>query len=381
MKRIIILAVFLSHISLFGQVENGSFMFEGVERDYFVYLPSNYTPGDQWPLVFNLHGYTSNATEQYLYSGFTAVADTANFILCYPNGTPNTVVQGNGWNVGFPFATNTADDVGFLSALIDTLHTHYNINLDRVYSCGISNGGYMSYKLACELTDRIQAVASVAGTVVPNQLDDCMPSSTIPVMQIHGTADDVVPYNGSGQFALPIEELITYWTEHNDCTNSPDTVFIADTDPQDGSTAQWITYTDCDTDREVWFYKIIGGGHTWPGAGVNIGVTNKDINASVEIWRFFNKWGESISTAVEAPVESTVDIFPNPVRDQLTIDLPRGEHLQKMRVLNVMGQAVVTKTNLQYLPYQLDTKTLPAGTYFLEIHTEQYIYNKQFTKQ
>ena len=296
MKNLIFLFLFLCFsLSLFAQTENGSFIHDGIVREYQLYVPPNYTPGDQWPIVFNLHGITSNAAQQTFYTAFNFVADTADFFVCYPEGTEIPGGSGRQWNVSFPLSTNTTDDVGFIDNLIDTLYAHYDINLDKVYVTGMSNGGYMGYKLACEITDRITAVASVTGSMVPVVADNCAPTQTIPIMQVHGTADPTVAYNGSN-FGIPIEELVSQWVEHNQCALTPDTFQFPDINTTDNCTMERIAYTNCDGDRKVYFYRVDGGEHTWPGASINISVTNQDINASIEIWNFFNQYGVDIPT-------------------------------------------------------------------------------------
>ena len=112
------------------------------------------------------------------------------------------------------------DDIGFLNSLIDFLGNEYNIDLDRVYSTGFSNGGYMSYTLACELSDKIAAIASVTGSMYINQPILCNPERPIPVMQIHGTMDLTVPYIGSNT-SESINDVISFWVNFNECSNDP----------------------------------------------------------------------------------------------------------------------------------------------------------------
>src|SRR3990172_6409632 len=148
----------------YAQVQQGSFVFEGYTRTYLVYLPPNYNGVDPMPVVFNLHGWTLDMTQQMNYSKMNEVADTAGFIVVYPNAVDAT------WSSGIATFAGR-NDVGFLNVLIDTLAAHYSINLQRIYSCGFSNGGFMSYRLACELSNRIPAIASVAGTIAQATLN------------------------------------------------------------------------------------------------------------------------------------------------------------------------------------------------------------------
>lgn len=174
-----------------------------------MYKPAAYTGTTPVPLVLNLHGYTSSNFEQLFYGDFRAIADTANFLIVLPNGTLDA--QGKRfWNT---FGTNsTVDDVAFISHLLDTLQATYNIDKQRIYSTGMSNGGFLSYSLACELNQRITAIASVTGSMIESKVIACKPTRPVPVMEIHGTADATVPYNGSpvsGFVGIPT--LVAVW--------------------------------------------------------------------------------------------------------------------------------------------------------------------------
>ena len=172
----------------------------------------------------------------------------------------------------------------------------------------------MSFRLACELEDRIAAIASVTGTMTTLQTDNCVPSRPMPVLQIHGTLDAVVSYPGN-TISLGIDSVINYWRTANGCTapvvtyNFPDISF-------EGSTVESFTYGGCTDGVEVVHYRVENGGHTWPGAfPIPAGITNQDIDASVEIWRFFNRWTHPNPVLVsreEAIPEATLQAIPNP---------------------------------------------------------------------
>jgi polyhydroxybutyrate depolymerase len=285
-KIILLFALILSITSSFAQnTFVGSFMHGGIQRTYRVYVPTAYNASVSAPLIINLHGYGSNNIEQELYTNFKPIADTAGFIIVHPNGTPdfsNTLH----WNT---FGTSNVDDVGFLSALIDTLSKNLNIDQSRVYSTGMSNGGFMSFQLACQLGNRIAAIASVTGTMTTNNLAACQPTRPIAIMQIHGTADATVPYMGNFFFA-PVQNLINFWVGYNGTSTIPQIFILPDINPNDGSTAELHTYTGGVNGTSVVHYKVIGGGHSWPGAPININVTNMDFSASAEIWRFFRQY-------------------------------------------------------------------------------------------
>ncbi|GJM31501.1 MAG: hypothetical protein DHS20C18_05020 [Saprospiraceae bacterium] len=349
---------------VFSQTVTEFITHDDLSRSYRLHLPPGYSDGASLPLVFNLHGLNSNASEQEFYSQMNAVADTANFIVCYAQGVNAQ------WNVGWAFNEDT-DDVGFINAIIDTLHEHYNIDLNRVYSCGMSNGGFMSYRLACELTDRIAAIASVTGSMAPGIPEQCTPSRQIPVMQIHGTADPIVPYLGS-LTNIPIEDLVSFWVNFNGCTGSPVITEVPNTVLTDMCTAERIDYTGCAEDNEVAFYRVLGGVHTWPGAPINIGVTNQDFDASVEIWRFFNRFQLDIESAVGDANQPDLSVIaaPNPFVENLALHLPQGG-LRSLKVYNAQGKVVFATTKIMDSIYQIDTHSWANGLYIIHWETGQ----------
>src|ERR1019366_354154 len=263
-KGIFLVLVLCLHAGLFAQTLLDSISFGGVMRDFLVHLPPGFSNSQHLPLVFNLHGTPSDAGQEEFYSRMSITADTNNFIVVYPDGL------GNQWNVGFnsPYASGV-DDVGFISKIIDTMAQLYNIDLTRVYSCGMSDGGFMSHRLACELENRIVAIAAVSGLPTDSTAFHCTHTRNIPVMQIHGTADPLVPYAGfqSGDTGFySVEQTIDFWLNKDQCSFVSDTTFLPDINTYDSSTVQKIHYGSCGSSTEVLFYKIIGGGHSWPDA-------------------------------------------------------------------------------------------------------------------
>jgi polyhydroxybutyrate depolymerase len=156
---------------------------------------------------------------------------------------------------------------------------------------GMSNGGFMSYRLACELSDKISAIASVTGSMSTNQINTCNPINPIPIMQIHGTLDPTVLYNGSLGIEA-IDDVISFWVNFNNCNTQPIFNNITDLNLIDLCTAEHYIYENGDNDTSVELYKIINGGHTWPGAAIPLAGnnTNQDFNASQVIWQFFNQY-------------------------------------------------------------------------------------------
>lgn len=350
-------------------------MHDGLEREYRIYVPEIYSGQSAVPLVLNFHGYGSTAFQQEFYGDFRAIADTANFIVVHPNGTLDATGSRH-FNVGFT-PGSTVDDVGFTTALIDSLSAEYNIDPNRIYSTGMSNGGYMSYHLACFLSERIAAIASVTGSMTPPTINTCNPQRPIPVMQIHGTQDGVVNYNGSA-FALSMDDLLTYWINHNNCDATPTIYNIPDINTEDSCTAQYHVYRNGDNGTNVEFFRIEGGGHTWPDAIINIGVTNRDINASQEIWKFFSKYdlnGTTITDVEESQSVTDILIYPNPTNSHINIQRNVSE-AAPFELVSALGETVFSGV-LQTSNEILDISQFPTGVYFLkfENHTRKIMVN------
>lgn len=347
--------------SLFYFAQNGVTILDSIKsnnimRKFRLYVPNIYNSSQAVPLILNLHGYTSNSAQQQPYSNFMPIADTANFLMVYPDGK---VVSGNQyWNAGFGGPEN---DVLFMSDLIDSLMLTYNIDLNAVYSCGMSNGGIMSYYLACNLPNRIAAIASVTGSMLNNWFT-CAPARPFPVMEIHGTADGTVNYNGDVTFA-PIDSVVKKWRIHNNCNPAPITFSVPNINTSDNSTVVNYKYTGGNAGSTVELYKVFGGSHSWPGAFPVIANTNEDFNASVEIWRFFRQYklNQFIPTTVhENNFKNTIQIYPNPVTEKLFID---GLSNAQIKISNVIGQIIITENNAT----AIDVSGLNSGIYFARV--------------
>lgn len=367
MKKIYYLFLLLSTSVIGQQTIDDSLFHGGVYRTYKLYVPASYSSGTQVPLVFNFHGYGSNSNEQMFYGDFRAIADTANFIIVHPQGTldPNGSTY---FNVGL--VGGAADDLGFTEAIIDKLAIEYSIDATKVYSTGMSNGGYMSLLVACQLSDRFAAVASVTGSMVPAVITACNAQHPTAVMQIHGTADGTVPYNGIANFSASIPDVLSYWAGYNTCA-TPTTTAVPNTNLVDGCTAEKTVYPSGNNCVEVVHYKVIGGGHTWPGALFNIGVTNQDFSASKEIWKFFRKY--NVNGLIGCPnvgieeltsVQSTV--YPNPSNESIQL---KGVVLedQKYEIKDLMGKIVLSGTTVG-LNDKIDISRLKQGHYFVVVN-------------
>ncbi len=228
---------------------------DGVTREYIVYVPDSYDPGSKVPLLFNFHGFGGDAKEFMQYADMRATSESGNFILVYPQGT---LINGfSHWNAALnsPDNKSNADDLGFMEALISKLSSDYMIDPERIYACGYSNGGMFSYALACYHSDLIAAVGAVSGTMLDL---DCTPSHPMPVIILHGTSDDVLPYNGSDDYNS-VEAILNFWNDFNNTGTSP----VENSVDDNGTTIEHYRYTHKNNEVSVEHYKIIGGDHLW----------------------------------------------------------------------------------------------------------------------
>ncbi len=224
--------------------------FGGADYGYGVHMPPGYDAAKRTPLVLNWHGYTSNAAQQEAFSGFNTVGDEEGFIVVYPNSPDAS------WNGG-TCCSSTRDDVGFARALVADISSKACIDAKRVYSTGMSNGGFMSFRLGCEAADLFAAVAPVAGKI---GVAGCRPSRPIPLLAIHGTSDTLVPYGTGGLSAdmLTVPDTAKKWAELDGCTKGPDKVL------EEGN-ARCEAWSGCGGDATVTLCTVEGGGHCWPG--------------------------------------------------------------------------------------------------------------------
>jgi polyhydroxybutyrate depolymerase len=263
-------------------------------RTYHVHIPNGYDPKRPTPVVLALHGAAMNGRMMARFCGLSSTSETAGFVVVYPNGT------GTGpfltWNSGGlrgRMAEQRADDVAYLSRLLDDLASVVNVDEKRVYACGMSNGAMMCYRLAAELSERIAAIAPVAGTLA---LDECQPTRPVPVIHFHGTQDTFVPWEINKDRVRPlmrlkgVEESIQTWVKLNGCQPQPKIELLSKTDDQMKVTRK--TYGGCQDGAEVVLVVIEGGGHTWPGMEPMVGFIGKsamNISANDLMWEFFQR--------------------------------------------------------------------------------------------
>jgi polyhydroxybutyrate depolymerase len=217
--------------------------------------------------------------QQKIFSKMIEASDREGFIAVHPDGTGSTT----GWNAGAccgEAASSNVDDVGFIRALLDRVNEVRCVDQRRVFVTGMSNGGFMSHRLACEMADRFAAAAPVAGV---DGTMSCMPSRPVPILDIHGTADTVVPYGGgTANNFRSVQDSVAAWVMRDQCTGSPMEVFKKG----DATCQKW---SGCAGSADVELCTIQDGGHTWPGglAVAFLGKTSTDLDATAYMWDFF----------------------------------------------------------------------------------------------
>ncbi|MDG1402875.1 T9SS type A sorting domain-containing protein [Polaribacter sp.] len=367
---ILLLIIGFSFPNFAQQTIDGSIMHDGIQRDYILYIPAIYDGNTDVPLVLNFHGFGSNANEQMHYGDFRDIADTEGFLLVHPEGTLSNGDQF--WNVGFPGSTSTStiDDVGFTEALIDKLSTLYAIDLDRVYATGMSNGGFMSFLLACQLSEKIAAVASVTGSMTQDTFNDCNAQHPTPVLQIHGTSDSVVPYDGDITWTLSIVDVFSFWMNYNNCDTNPIITTFPDIYTLDGSTVDHFVYSGGDNGVTTEHLKVIGGGHTWPGSAFNFPGTNYDINASMKIWQFFSRFDINGTLSVSEFDNRQVIIYPNPTNSKINLSLKFSEELN-YELFSSLGKLLIIGT-IKTDNQEIDLSNLSPNIYYLKLGNQVF---------
>ena len=267
----------------------------GSTRKYLLHIPATYEKSKPAPLVLAFHGAMGTAEIMAKHYGWIPKSDKEGFIVAFPNGA-SRLSSGEfaTWNAGncCGYALESqSDDVGFVRAVIEDIKG--KVNIDKIFATGMSNGGMFSYRLACEMSDTLTAIAAVSGT---DNYDGCNPAKPISIMHIHGLQDDhVLFYGGCGPACVAksepefvsVPDTISKWVQRDNCDNSPQTTVV-------NENAYYDLYAHCEGGVQVKLYVVKDGGHSWPGAEKSSNSLEKSapsqaISATDEIWNFFNE--------------------------------------------------------------------------------------------
>jgi polyhydroxybutyrate depolymerase len=269
-----------------------SMQIDGYVRSYLLNLPPGYNDSSNFPLVIALHGLAGSASQMEQDYGLTTKSNNANFIVVYPEGVRSDGIFGiRTWNAGncCDFAMeHNIDDVKFIKQLIQHLTSTYKINPKRIYVTGMSNGAMMTYRLACELSQQLAAIAPVSGTLLTKQR--CTPARAVPVLHIHSAIDTKVPYAGgyglANYYFPPVDSTLRVWAGIDGCNVTPQLITEANLYMQ-------TQYMNCSLNTTVQLYLTKDGGHSWPGglpARAAADEPSAAFNATDIIWSFLSQY-------------------------------------------------------------------------------------------
>lgn len=389
---ILIIANLVVNLS-FGQSNViDSIVHQSFQRKFTIHKPTGFTNSVPVPLVIFLHGGTGNMASAQGFTNLNAVSNANGFLAVYPQGYGVVPTGGYVWADGRGSFADIAgiDDIGFIDKLLDTIIANYNININKIYISGFSNGGFMTQRLACQLNQRFAAMSSLGCTMDTILFEGCNPTRPIPMLFMLGTADPRVPYNG-GQLrgtisnvpVVGINTLVDFWKNNNQCITTNLPLNVPDSVLPDSSTVTLYKFTNCSCNSNISFYKIDGGGHTWPGVSIpsyeiTAGPTNLDIQASIELWNFFNLQtlcNEPLSTN-EPMLQTSINVFPNPVKTKLNLSIPLNERTE-VSISNLLGQVLIKTKNQN----AIDTSYLINGVYIITITNGQNKHTQKFIKE
>ncbi|HEY8041665.1 MAG TPA: PHB depolymerase family esterase [Polyangiaceae bacterium] len=258
----------------------------GLARTSLLHVPPSYDPTQGTMVVVDYHGFSSDAAQEVLLTNMNPVADAKGFVVVTPYGL------GQGWNAGdccTELQPPSVDDVQFTKDLLALVSSQYCVDPRRVYATGMSNGGFLSHRLACAMADTFAAVAPVAGVlgIPPEQ---CTPSRPVPVLDFHGTGDPVVPYDGGPAAKLlppitfrSVPDTMAFWRTADACLGAPVVTY------QQG-VVTCTRWSDCSGGVDVELCTVDGGGHQWPGSSIvvpGLGNGTTDVDATARIVDFF----------------------------------------------------------------------------------------------
>ena len=345
---------------------------DGRYRTYILRVPDSYNDTTSVPIVIGLHGYSASAADFESSSELYRKSDAEGFIAVCPNATGNPTM----WNAGGAYEvwTNGVDDVKFISTLIDTLCKTYSIDTTRIFATGYSNGSFMAYRLAAELSDKIAAIGAVAGQMV---LQHCEPERPIPIIHFHGLDDTSVPYDGtniSGLIVPSVNSVISLWIEKNGCQSKHEIIYN-----QNGIIGkQWASP---DSVGDIVLYSIPGYGHGWPK------LSDAGISATTVIWKFFKSHPMRLPKNTQ---DSTKNIdrfmlsqnYPNPFTLSTTIryGLPKSTFVT-LKVYNLLGEEIQTIIKRQHKEGEHELiwtpNHLPNGIYLYRLVTGDFVETKK----
>ena len=366
MKNLFILLFAVVFCFIVNAQTTKTILWDNLERQYLEYVPSSYNAGTPAPVLFVFHGLGDDMDNAFVSFGFKAIADEHGWILIVPQAADFTFqnMPIPAWNSGISLSygnyniivSEGIDDSGMMMAILDDLIGNYNVDQNNVFCTGFSMGGFMTNRMAMEHGDRINAIASVSGTI-GNVISSSSPVGHVSAMHIHGTDDQVVTYEdasygGYVSVGLGAEATVEYWRNYNQCavtsihTDYPDNA-------NDGLIFEKDLYEGGINGAKTVLIKVTGGDHDW------YYTPDYDIDYTTEIYNFFASCMVPTSIVEKTPV--SVNVYPNPTKDILHVE---AENIAKMEVYNALGQLMTSTTNTD----------IPVSSYSEGLYTVSIIF-------
>ncbi len=350
----------LTFATLTLSAQRQTFQWQGVQREYIVRTPASHTAVEPIPVLFFLHGLGDNITRCDSEYNFQQLAERFGWLIVVPQARPSDMGGGNMWNANMTLQMGgqtvtpnaSVDDAGFLMALLDSLTERYNINRDSVFFTGFSMGGFMSHRMAIEHGDAITACAPVSG-MITLPLAGQTPVAPVRLLHIHGTADNVVGYDGHSsafggpmQLGISVDSTISYWRIHNGCNPVPEIDTLPDT-RNDG--LRFVRHSYSGGQADVQHLEVIGGSHTWYA-----NTSRYDVDYIAYIHDFFIS-GQPSGVGIANPAAAALRVWPNPAADYVNVEVSQASRivLQDCMGLTILSRDIApgtTRLNLQQLP-------------------------------
>lgn len=303
-----------------------------------------------------------------IYTGYMPVADTAGFVVAMPDGLVDPLGS-QSWNVGWPLQVNN-DDVGFLSAFIDTMVDRHELDPSAVFVSGLSNGGFMAFRLACELNGKVAAIANVSASLTPTLYSTCTPAQPFPILMIHGTLDTTIPYEGAAGIAASthVDSVVKKFSSLYGCDITPQvTTLTHNVNTVNGTSVEHYLYEGCAQNTSIELYRIINGEHVnWPGFDAS---TNNDFSAAREIWRFFRSYRDCNLNSIASIESSQFEIYPNPSQGLFQINFHQVVSNARYTIYAMDGRRLISEFVDAKQIVEIDLKDFSTGRYTIRVIT------------
>jgi polyhydroxybutyrate depolymerase len=368
-KKLIFITIIFCFTSQIIYGQEYQFRYDDSMRTYVVYEPSLDPNPDGHPLIIGLHGTGADGLTFIATASLIQKANQEKFIVACPNALRHNIFTYFNAGGGFEELTNGTDDLGFISALIDTMIKNYQVDTTKIYVMGFSNGSAMSYRVAAELSHKIAAIGAVSGQMV---YEYCNPEFSVPIIHFHGLSDELIPYEGNDDNIPSVDSVMAIWRGINNCSSIPDTIF-------NEAGIMGKKWTSLNGKADIVLYTIEDQEHEWPRTGT-LGISATDV-----IWNFLKVQNRGNVTSIEENDTHSIPMdfklyqnYPNPFNSATTIsfDLPYRA-LVRLTILDVLGKeiGIIMNRECETGHHQIlfDAKNLTSGLYFYRLEAGGYV--------